>query len=241
MTGLNVEKYLEIVESFSGLQSTADIQSQCNVTAVAFGFDNFIFGSFFPQVGDLVTVDGFPQEWRNRYLEDRYLDIDPTVLHAMVETAPLYWKDIKRERTVAGRATSAMMDEAAGFGLRDGITIPVHGPGAEAGLMSFSSNGQMPGVAGSEPLLQAVSHYAHESLKKVVVGDERTKDALTSRECECLKWTAVGKTSWEISKILSVSESTVIFHLKNAIKKMGVSNRPQAVARAVALAKIKLF
>jgi len=61
------------------------------------------------------------------------------------------------------------------------------------------------------------------------------------RECECLQWTANGKTAWEISKILNLSESTVAFHLKNAINKMEVANRPQAVAKAVAQSRITLF
>lgn len=59
--------------------------------------------------------------------------------------------------------------------------------------------------------------------------------SLTSREKECLQWAAAGKTSWEIARILSVSERTVIFHIGNATKKLGATNRRQAVARAISL------
>ena len=57
---------------------------------------------------------------------------------------------------------------------------------------------------------------------------------LTARETECLKWTAEGKTTWEIATIMGISERTVIFHLQNVMHKLNVSNRSHAVARAVA-------
>lgn len=62
--------------------------------------------------------------------------------------------------------------------------------------------------------------------------------ALTKREEECLTWTAGGKTSWEISVILGVSESTVTFHLRNVVTKLKASNRTHAVAKAM---KLKLI
>ncbi len=242
MHDFKIEQYFEIVDRLQGLNSLGEIRAQCGKISESLGFDHYIFGSFFPQtMGDIVTVDGFPSEWRAQYQQANYIDVDPTVLHCMVETSPLLWREIKREKTPSGKAASALMEEAASYGLRDGISMPVHGAGAEAGMISFVSNNPLQFNEISLPLIRMVSQSVHEQLKHVTVGQKFSDSDLTGREGECLKWTAVGKTSWEISKILGVSESTVIFHLKNAIKKMGVSNRPQAVAKAVALAKIKLF
>lgn len=63
---------------------------------------------------------------------------------------------------------------------------------------------------------------------------------LTQREIECLTWTARGKTSWEISVILGVSESTATFHLRNAVIKLQASNRTHAVAKALQSGLIEL-
>ena len=63
--------------------------------------------------------------------------------------------------------------------------------------------------------------------------------SLTQRESECLTWTANGKTSWEISVILGVSESTATFHLRNAGVKLKASNRAHAVAKALQLGLIE--
>ena len=59
--------------------------------------------------------------------------------------------------------------------------------------------------------------------------------ALTKREVEVLKWTADGKTSGEISDLLSVSENTVNFHVRNAVSKLQSANRTAAVVRAAML------
>ena len=56
---------------------------------------------------------------------------------------------------------------------------------------------------------------------------------LSPRECECLEWAAKGKTSWETSQILGVSESTIIYHLRNATKKLNAANRLHAVTKAL--------
>lgn len=57
---------------------------------------------------------------------------------------------------------------------------------------------------------------------------------LTERERDALSWVAEGKSDWEISVILSLSETTVRFHVDNARRKLGAVNRAQAVARLVA-------
>ncbi len=57
---------------------------------------------------------------------------------------------------------------------------------------------------------------------------------LTERERDTLAWVAEGKSDWEISVILGLSETTVRFHVDNARKKLGAVNRAQAVARLAA-------
>ena len=39
-----------------------------------------------------------------------------------------------------------------------------------------------------------------------------------------------GKTAWDISQILSISERTVKFHVQNIMRKVNATNRAQAVA-----------
>jgi len=57
---------------------------------------------------------------------------------------------------------------------------------------------------------------------------------LTPRERDALGWVAQGKSDWEISVILGVSETTARWHVDNGRKKLGAVNRAQAIARMAA-------
>ncbi|MGO7960461.1 helix-turn-helix domain-containing protein [Rhizobium leguminosarum] len=61
---------------------------------------------------------------------------------------------------------------------------------------------------------------------------------LTQREKLCLFWAAQGKSSSCISGILEISEHTVNFHIKNAMRKLDVANRIVAVQKAARLGLI---
>lgn len=58
------------------------------------------------------------------------------------------------------------------------------------------------------------------------------KKLMTKRQLEILLWVTEGKSSWEISEILIISERTVKFHLANIYLKLNVTNRSQAVAKS---------
>ena len=50
-----------------------------------------------------------------------------------------------------------------------------------------------------------------------------------------LRWAAAGKTDGEIGIILSLSVSTVRFHLRNAAAKLGATGRAQSIQIAAGL------
>lgn len=56
---------------------------------------------------------------------------------------------------------------------------------------------------------------------------------LTPRERDSLALVAEGKTDWEISMILGVSEATARFHVDNARRKLDAVSRAQAVAKMI--------
>ncbi|WP_448245982.1 response regulator [Thalassotalea agariperforans] len=58
---------------------------------------------------------------------------------------------------------------------------------------------------------------------------------ITKRESEVLYWLSYGKTSWEISQILTMSPRTVNKHLEQIYKKLGVDNRTSAAAISIRL------
>ena len=65
----------------------------------------------------------------------------------------------------------------------------------------------------------------------IVKSAHRTE--LTPREREVLQLVAQGLTNREIAKVLRTATGTVNTHLHHIIRKLGVSNRTQAAARAI--------
>ena len=89
--------------------------------------------------------------------------------------------------------------------------------------------------------LHLMAIYLHGAIQEALIGQRPQQQAskLTKREVECLAWTAQGKTSWEISLILDIAESTVNFHLKNTMRKLGVYSKTHAVAKTLVLGLIQ--
>ena len=63
---------------------------------------------------------------------------------------------------------------------------------------------------------------------------------LSAKEQEILKWCAMGKSSWEIGRILSCSEAGVNYHFCNIRRKFGVSSRWLALVKALEMGMIEL-
>lgn len=57
--------------------------------------------------------------------------------------------------------------------------------------------------------------------------------ALTSREAECIRFAADGKSDAAIGATLGISTATAHFHMESVKKKLGVRSRIQAVALLV--------
>jgi DNA-binding CsgD family transcriptional regulator len=76
--------------------------------------------------------------------------------------------------------------------------------------------------------------YFHSHILRMNGTDTAQELLISARELDCLKWTAAGKTAWEASVILGISERTVRFHLNAAREKMNCATTTQAVAKAVA-------
>ncbi len=239
-------EFLELVAMAQKAKSVEDIHQVCTRICRLLGFDFFIYGAQFPVSlvkPQLVIVSGYPREWREHYDANGYMRIDPTVAHCREHVVPLAWQDIQHGPDSPKELTQFMAD-ANEFGICSGASFPVHGGHGESAILSFAS-----GIANSRasadiqaalPFAHLLASHVHEAIRRVF-GDTHlilSDSKLTERERECLLWSAEGKTTWEIAQILSISGRTVNFHLRNCTRKLNVTNRQQAIARAVSQALI---
>jgi DNA-binding CsgD family transcriptional regulator len=70
---------------------------------------------------------------------------------------------------------------------------------------------------------------------------EKKSICLSPREIEVLQWLKGGKSSWDISIILRISERTVNFHIRNIMQKLDALNRTQAVAVAIEMGLLDIY
>lgn len=71
-------------------------------------------------------------------------------------------------------------------------------------------------------------------------GSDTNHDSLTEREKEILKLLVQGLSNREVAEKLFISEKTVKNHISNIFRKMEVTDRTQAVVKALKLGMVKL-
>jgi DNA-binding CsgD family transcriptional regulator len=183
-------------------------------------------------------ITTYPQPWVEHYDRNDYLRIDPVMLDAPSHSTPMHWGTREHRKQVTPRQRR-FLDEASEMGLCQGAAIPIHAAGGEFGLVSVAvdTTPRRFGTLMRTHLHQMhlLSLYYHAHVAEQFIATESATVSVTARERECLSWSAQGKTSWEISEILAVSEATVNFHMQNAMRKLEVYSRPHAIVKAVML------
>lgn len=233
----------EFIESIRAADDIETIHRICSKLCCETGFDHFIYGAQFPVSlvrPQVVIISGYPVDWRAHYEAQAYMALDPTVTHCFRHTTPLVWGLPSRHAPEEEEQLTRFWHEAADHGLRSGVSFPIHAQGGEMGMLSLASSRSQaqcaPRIQRALALGQLLSNYIHETTRRVFDRDHLPieRDQLTARERECLLWAAEGKTASETAIILGISERTVVFHLQNVVQKLNVTNRSQAVARAIA-------
>ncbi len=109
--------------------------------------------------------------------------------------------------------------------------------GADRGITSFHIGFDRRDFAPqeAETIQMAALLVAEKFIDSVPPSISGSSARLTGREHDALAFVAEGKTDWEISVILGISEATARFHVDNARRKLGAVNRAHAVARFLAV------
>ncbi len=180
----------------------------------------------------LRNLNGNPEEWQHRYQSSDYFRKDLLVSHCRTQQTPLVWLDPNMPMNNENKKIFA---EASTFGIVSGITFPYHGAGCDFGMFSGSTSETFESSALDSIVTQHSLYLLGASLFDLHTNDrnQRYQNVLTKREKECLRWAARGKTSWEMSVILNISERTVGFHLDNAKNKLDTTTRTAAVSKAL--------
>lgn len=184
-------------------------------------------------------TDAQPREVARIYPgQDYRVGEDPVAQYALREVRPFFWRELPQ--TEAGEAGRSAIRAAA---LGDVMTIPIHHDFEVAALTIAPWPGRVAGLAAHTHLLCLLAHLVHVRVHRAIVEvalsvSPRRRSLLSPRETEVLNLVARGKSTPAISTELAISTKGVEFHIDGAKRKLNVSNRTHAVAKAIALGLI---
>ncbi|UWU75669.1 LuxR family transcriptional regulator [Bradyrhizobium huanghuaihaiense] len=204
---------------------------------VAFGALNFVEPLRLVEYPPPAVAVKWPPDWCDRYFKREYHTIDPVVRRTPMLARPFLWDQLADHYQLLPDERR-VLDEAKEAGLKHGMSVPLFGPAGRVSVVSFASASDDADPQDRIGHLNALAGQFHNAYGEIARpcnnGCER-KVALSQREINCLRWVGEGKSSWEIGRILDISENTVNFHIKNAMRKLDATSRIQAVIIAIRL------
>jgi LuxR family quorum-sensing system transcriptional regulator SolR len=182
----------------------------------------------------LYMLNNYSEEWQQRYAQENYLNVDPTVAHGMKSVMPLIWSE------PVFQSSRGLWEDARSHGLNVGWAQSSYDAKGVGGLLTLARSNESLSAAELRKNAAAMSslvQFAHEGMSRLVAAKRAPEPpiTLTSREIEVLRWTADGKTSGEVGLIMNISERTVNFHVNNSLEKLGAANKTACVVKAAML------
>ncbi|KAE9625455.1 LuxR family transcriptional regulator [Aeromonas veronii] len=234
------------IAEFNVARNIQAIEVSLRSLCARMGIDYFCLMIFLPsaiQRPDIRILNGCPDEWARTYREQGLWAVDPVVRKGMTQGAPILWANIIAEcLDQQDDVGLAVMLEAQQHGLRDGVTLPWRGAHGQVGLLSLSTRQAHPEEQWLAlcPCLAWLVTHLFEVVSRECKSDMVHRDALSLREREVCQWAAEGKQVSDIGKILGITPRTVTFHLERVIKKLGASNKNQAISWALVQGVVQL-
>lgn len=184
---------------------------------------------------DLLNIS-YPVELMSIYITNQWNNIDPLHKENFTHFQLQYWSDTFRKHG-APKNMRAVFDD---FNIKEGYAHGVRNICGNKGSIFCFAAEKIKKEKRTERILELLVPHYHETLTRILAKSNGDTTILSPREKEILQWLACGKSTWDISTILKISERTVKFHIKNIMQKLGAVNRTHAVAIALQGALIEL-
>ncbi|MCY7315702.1 MAG: autoinducer binding domain-containing protein [Rubrivivax sp.] len=186
----------------------------------------------------IVALHNAPEAFSDAAFNVEAAARDPIVQRVKTASAPIVYD----QSVYVGHAAGDLWEEQAPHGYHTGIAMALHLSGGRHFIFGVDRPDPLP--ANPDNLirmmadLQLLAVFAQETAVRLLMpqcASEEPIPSLSAREQEILKWTLAGKSNHTIGQLLHISLSTVNYHLRTAMGKLGASTKHQAAARANAL------
>ncbi|WP_130835817.1 helix-turn-helix transcriptional regulator [[Erwinia] mediterraneensis] len=173
--------------------------------------------------------------WFDIYLEKHYQLIDPVIIKSLKTVQDFSWD--KEVLTPASYKLPKIFAAGEKHNIESGHTFVLHDYKNNLAVLSLIAYESCSfDIETNRAALQSFFISLHEEMLRSYDGIHKNNaNALSQRESEVLYWVGLGKTYFETSVILGISQRTVKFHINNIVKKLGVSNARHAVKLSIEL------
>jgi len=172
----------------------------------------------------------FPEEYLQLWFDKNFIMIDPITRYGIAARNAFTWQNAYDRADKVGRR---VLDTGRDFALDKGMAVPVAIPGMPTGLITLSHADPRFSQA-DIAAIEIVAIHAYTRLLDLVDAVPEAKPyILTARETEVMHYIAAGKTNWETSEILGVSEDTIKAHMKSIMLKTQSANRAHSVMKTM--------
>lgn len=228
---LPLDQILEDLEAASGLPA---LQATSEALRDHYRIDHVVY-HWVDSAGDQYGCGTYSDAWRDRYLEQNYLRVDPVIVGCFQRFHPVDWKRLDW----SSKQARAFQAEAIEYGVgNQGFSVPIRGPNGQFALFTVSHScdddtwAEWTEAHRRELIL--VAHCFNE--KALELEPNRTPEqarALSPREIDAMTLLAMGYSRAQVANSLSISEHTLRVYIESARFKLGAHNTTHAVARAM--------
>ncbi|SDN75072.1 Autoinducer binding domain-containing protein [Lutimaribacter pacificus] len=194
-------------------------------------------------MGCLVT-----QEWHNYYQTRTDLIADDILARHLFTSRKPKYVDLTDASTLPYKPVRKeerdMIRLVADHGMRQSFAVSfADGRTGRISILMINKLAGRPGnlkelVENHLGALHRAAQFFLEGLEVRGMADSDPPGRLGNRERDCLQWAATGRTTQEIADITGLCDDTVNEYFASAKRKLGASNRTQAVVRAITLGLI---
>lgn len=243
---VEIERLLSLANSYS------DIGNLVTLTIKSFGFDKYFYAvwdSNQPFRKFDVELGECPEPLAKLNHGQCICSTEPIIRYCVENTLPVIWdgKNIHNGRSL--NISDPLENYREAYPIQDipaGVLVPLHKVHDEVGFVFVWTTTQcdesrLHQMKQSQPIILALSIYLHNAVTRINESIAYRNVRLTKREIQCLQSCQAGKTYKEISASLGISERTVVFHVANLFKKLGVNNKTQALKKAQSLGIMKFY
>ena len=225
-----------LADYIGNCQTQFDVQRACALLGERHGFRYFEILRM-PQYGetrlaDIAIATNLPASLIRQYDENNLLENSPIFADLRKSAAPIEWNVGWKRRVRTDGKEQVVCRLFKTHDINSGVYFNVHSASGEQGAVSFSGNRK----AASESELMELNYHSSLIFDRTCALSESEftdRPSLSKREKECITWTSLGKTSYEIGVILGLSEHTINNYLANVCRKLGAVNRAHLVGIAL--------